>query len=377
MKYNLSFVSKSMLEQTQEACSQDYYTNRGLQAREYINAIILPVREGYDGNGCLAGGVVTAEGNFVENSAFAETKGYGYNYSKIGSEVDEAIYVGSLLNIFGHTFNDNVKKLWYLESTEAKESITRGAKIVYVTTGNRPLASYAVRFMELAGFDTSQWLHITQATRCKRCIVPDDSFGCKDIFLGGYYTHEFSAVIEKIKRSVLSISSGVNTPKKVYFSRTAIADNSWREMGEACVEQVFRRKGFSIIHPEHLSLEEQLLYLMNAREFAATEGSISHGSIFCSPGTKVFIVRKVNQVNHYQLVFNQLSDVRVTYIDAHQSVQANKWIPNFGPFYLYPTPELIRFNGHYIWHLPLSLRPSWWWYNLRNRRIVKKLLFKS
>jgi len=372
MSYNLSFVSDSMCERTQKACSEDYLLRKKLLVREYPNAIILPIKEGYDDDGRLAGGLVSEDGTFVENSAFAERKGYTYEYDQIEAEEEAVIYIGLLLNIFGHTFSDNLKKLWYLSTQEGNESVARGAKVCYVTTGNKPLAPYAIKFLKLAGFDPSSWVHITQVTRCQRCIVPDDSFGCEDIFKGGYYTKEFIETIDRIKQNVLH-DSEKNYPEKLYFTRSRIPNNSWREMGEECIEKVFIKNGFKIISPEKLSIEVQLNYLIHCKEFATTEGSVSHSAVFCNPGTKVYIVRKVDQVNHYQLVLNQVANLDVTYIDAHISVQATPERPNWGPFYMCVTSELEKFAGHKIWHLPLWLRPSWWWYNNRNRRIVKQL----
>ncbi|MBQ0058251.1 MAG: glycosyltransferase family 61 protein [Bacteroidales bacterium] len=347
--------------------------NIELRSTIYENAIILPVKDGYNDNGCLAGGVLDGDGSFIENSAFSVTKGCSYEYDHVEQEEDEVIYIGSLLNIFGHTFTDNLKKLWYLCTDECRKRITDGAKVVYITTGNQPLASYSIRFFELAGFDLLSWHHVTHITRCKSCIIPDDSFGCEDIYKGGFYTKEFGDIIATIKNNVTK-TAGALYPEKIYFTRSKIPNNQWREMGEECIEKVFAKMGYSIISPEKLELETQLNLLMHCKEFAATEGSVSHGAVFCKPGTKVIIIRKVDQTNHCQLVLNQVAGVDVTYINAHRSVQATADRPNWGPFYMCITPELESFVGHKIFHLPLCLRPSWWWYNYRNRKIVKRFI---
>lgn len=281
-----------------------------------------------------------------------------------------------MLNIYGHTFTDNLKKLWYLRTPEAIRLIEHGAKVVYVTTGNQELKEYTIKFFELAGFAPNSWTHVTSITRCKTCIIPEDSFGCEDIAVGGFFTQEYKTIISEIKDAIVEKNESISYPEKIYFTRTGIPNNSWREIGEDRVEKVFRDKGFTIISPEKLSIEEQLRYLISCKEFATTEGSISHGAVFCQEGTVVYIIRKVDQINHYQLVMNEVANLNVTYIDAHNSIQANPRIKNYGPFYIYYTPELKLFYGKFIFSLPLLLQPSWWWYNVKNRKIVKWLVKK-
>lgn len=370
--YCYDYVNPKMLSQTEQDCSARRFCEKDLSATIYKEATILPIKPDYDINGCLAGGVVTAAGTFVENSAFSISKGYAYSFLQVEQSEDVVIYMGSLLNIYGHTFTDNLKKLWYLKTLEAIRLLEHGAKVVYVTTGNQELKEYTIKFFEFAGFSPKSWTHITAITRCKTCIIPDDSFGCEDIAVGGFYTLEYKAIISDIKNAIVEKNVNISYPEKIYFTRTGIPNNRWREIGEERIEKVFRDKGFTIISPEELSVEEQLRYLISCKEFASTEGSISHSSVFCQEGTAVYIIRKVDQINHYQLVMNEVAGLNVTYIDAHKSIQANPRIKNYGPFFLYFTPELKRFYGRFIITLPLALRPSWWWYNLRNRRIIKQ-----
>ena len=157
---------------------------------------------------------------------------------------------------------------------------------------------------------------------------------------------------------------------KVYLTRTRVGVND-REYGEKSIECIFRKKGFMIISPEKYSLEEQFNILTHCKELATTEGSISHSAIFCNPGTKLYLIRKSNYVNGYQTIINEIADLDVTYIDAHCSLSEVQYGAMYGPFYMCITPELERFVGHRVVHLPLWMRPSWWWYKNHNRKIVR------
>lgn len=47
-------------------------------------------------------------------------------------------------------------------------------------------------------------------------------------------------------------------------------------MGEAYIEDVFRKNGFKILHPESMSLREQIAYLKGAKTVAGVIGTATH-----------------------------------------------------------------------------------------------------
>lgn len=158
--------------------------------------------------------------------------------------------------------------------------------------------------------------------------------------------------------------------------------SGFREFWEKSIERVFKKLGYRIIYPESLSVDDQITLLNNCKYFAATEGSISHSSIFCKPRTSVVIIRKSHLVYSYQLSINEMADLNVTYIDAHRSANLNKAVPYYGPFYLCINRNLERYVGHKILHLPYWLDPMWYvyinhhrlqnWYN-KIKSILKRL----
>lgn len=172
---------------------------------------------------------------------------------------------------------------------------------------------------------------------------------------------------------------------KVYFSESNFVKKEknktsfWRfpkSQGEWEIERVFRNKGYNIIYPDTLTVAEQIAVVMNCTHFASTEGSISHTTVFCNPGTDVVFVKKMDWINPYQMAINAAVKLNARFINANCSLpQACKDRFWAGPFYLCITPELEAFAGHKILHWPYCLRPSWLWYRNYNRRIVH-CLFK-
>ncbi len=287
----------------------------------------------------------------------------------------DVIFVGILHNIWGHCLTDSLKKLWFLRTNECQQLIKKGSKIVYIQPKGEPLKPYSLQLLEMAGLDVSALEPIQEDTRYKTIFVPDNSLVCykktnsRDWHFS--YTKEFEETINLIKSKIPADDSQESL--KLYFSRTRVAKSS-REMGEESLERVFRKEGYQIVYPETLGLEEQFNLLAHCKEFVSTEGSISHSAIFCRPGTKVTILKKADYENGYQTVLNQIGHLDVTYVKAHRTHNDSQWgNPMYGPFYMCITPELEHFVGHRIFHLPLWIRPSWWWYCNRNRKIVHML----
>ena len=144
---------------------------------------------------------------------------------------------------------------------------------------------------------------------------------------------------------------------------------------------MFRRLGYEIIAPEDYSVIEQIQMVRNCDHFAATEGSVSHLSLFCRPHTDVVILCKANYLNFHQVMINEFADLDTTYVEAHHSSKVNAEYPWWGPFYLCVNRYLERFAKHPIFHLPYWARFSYWEYTRnilfrcihRARKLLKRI----
>lgn len=189
----------------------------------------------------------------------------------------------------------------------------------------------------MAGIDFDKAREIKEIERFRSVYVPDNSI----TWDGRHrrYSDYLCENILTIKRNACKEHFPIYD--KVYFSRTAINDG--REYGEKSIERLFKEHGFVIIHPENLSLENQIWILSHCQTFASTEGSISHGAIFCKEGANIIILRKANYINAYQTMIDSMINAKVTYIDVnHSLIHGEAWA---GPFYLCVTNYLARYFG--------------------------------
>ena len=366
MPYRLDCVFLSQKELLKSAVEKNYLSNKTLKCVCYDNAYVLPPVSGG------VGGVVTRQLDFISSTAFEgfeqrEFDGQGATY-----EDCDVIFLGYFYHVWGHYFTDNIKRFWFLYTDEAKKLIEGGARLVFISAFNKKISENGQKLFSMADADSGSFRLITSITQFRKVYVPEISFftTMPVEFLGErFYTKEFEETISRIRAKIKKTI----VLDKVYFSRLGLTNNYWREYGEWNIERLFKKKGYTIVYPETLCLEDQLSILANCSHFATTEGSIAHNSIFCSPGTDVVIVRKANYINYYQLAIDQLSSLNVTYIDAHHSTppygDGHIWA---GPFYMCTTSQMLHWAEKLPFFWPYYLRPSYWWYRLRRNPFVLK-----
>ena len=365
--YNTNYIrsssKKTFKKQQLNVCSK-----KNLSHNIYNNAYILPNKY----NSVEYGGVITNDRLFVDNTGLHEGLGKHY-YLDNNIEVicGTIIYIGYLNQCWGHIITDFLKKIYFLHSLEGKKFIKEGAKIAFITYENRPITKEVIELISLANLNISNWIHVRKTTLCDRIIVPDNSITRIEVGIR-LWSQEYKDTINLIKKNVKnSIDPQIKTYEKLYFTRTHFPNN--RDYGEITIENIFKKNGFKIISPERHSVAEQINMLMNCKEFASTEGSISHNAIFCNEQTKCIIIRKAEYWNSYQITINDCANLNVIFIDAHQSCMVSHDAPFGGPFYLCITKELENFFGHHIFHIPYYICPSWFKYKYKEK--IKKIYY--
>ena len=168
-------------------------------------------------------------------------------------------------------------------------------------------------------------------------IVPDNSL----FFHNGtrHFTKEYTATINAITDAVPT--SQDKKYEKIYLSRAHFTKGN-ADFGERSLESVFKRLGYTIIHPQENSVLEQIAIFKAAKSFVSTTGSLGHNSVFCNRKTEVILLRKCWAIFDYQLVINEAKELDVTYVDTHLTCFVNDQ-PNNGPFYLYRNSNFCKF----------------------------------
>lgn len=363
MTINIDYVNPKSREFVSNKLKNSHFSQKTLSCNLYQKALVVPNVTTVE-NGL--GGVWTHDGNLIQDSAFCEMEDKHIDCMQIKSSYsrETVIYLGLLIEGWGHGITDNIKKLWFLRTEACKNLLALGVHIIYITHSNEDLPGYIKKVISLAGYNIDEWERVDSPTVYDEVYVPDNSFFCLNMSTSEgrerYFTKEFIETISIIKSSV--------TPSvirhKIYLSRKHFR-NHFRDIGEDRIEKEFIRMGYTAISPETLSVEEQIAMYMGATSVVATEGSIAHNALFCNPNTEIILLRKANYVNNYQKAINEMIDADVKYIDVHLYEEDNGRMAS-GPFYMCVTPWFERFAGYRISHVPYWL--DWKWYVFVLRR---------
>ncbi len=301
-------------------------------------------------------GVVDSAGVFVEHSAVHENLENG----KIDISVDivesdcEAIFLGSMMSVYGHSITDNLKKLWFLRTKEADAILESGGKLVYVSAWDEAdMPAYALRILELAGINISKLERVTVPTRFRKVYVPENSMRLKDSTR--QWSDSFRHEIDTIKSNAIYTGELYD---KIYLTRTALKDSD--DYGENRIERLFKDAGYQIISPEQFSVDAQIVMMANCRHLVCTDGSVAHNAIFCDSDAEVVILLKSDYVNSYQMMINDLVSYKLKYVSANHTIRHRK--PWAGPFYLSITPQVCDFMNIPRRKDLFWLRPDWYAY---------------
>ncbi len=190
-------------------------------------------------------------------------------------EINEPIYHADTDHpeVFGHVLLEAIPALW------AKDLI--GERNIKIATSVKMNKSYASMF---------QALDIKDKDICylDSPVKSDKTFVSSKIIQRRKYIDPISHnLFERVKNRLI-IESRIFSPERVYISRSKVPG---RELvNELEVEELFRSKGFAIIHPQELSIYDQINIFSSAKLIAGVGGSAMHNTLFSASDAKVLIV---------------------------------------------------------------------------------------
>ena len=322
-------------------CQKDYYLEKTLEVEEITRGLVLPAK-GVDG------GVVSGDRFYEHSSVHREWgKAYEYSVSDICDRDEDVVYVGMWNPAWGHCITDNIKHLWFLR--DERYAFLRALKWVYIASDTVESPNF-MDLLRLLGVPLERTEKIGSITRFRKIYLPDDCF----VYTKSqrFYTAGYVRLIEYLLSQVSSENDLATYPQKIYFSRTDITQTWQRDTGEERIEKVFKKSGYSIFHPEQMTIGQQLQLLTHCESFAATEGSVAHNALFLKEGASFICIRKANYCNGYQFPINQMKKLSVTLIDAHATLSSVQ--PWWGPFFLYNSRLLQKWAKTGFTPFPLA-----------------------
>ncbi len=282
------------------------------------------------------GGLIDGNYRFVQSSVGKFGAGDFYTPTeKIRYVPATVVYLGLFYPIWGHFITEGLRYFWFLSSENFKQNFA-DCPLAYVPYECKWYFERMENFRRLAEFaavDTDKLVPFVHPVRFENVILPDESFFAAEA--GRYFTAEYRETIDRVRDFALKNRTPTSSKKVYYFYGN-------NQIGEERLAEYFKSKGYDIVSPEKLTVDEQLNVLINADSFASTLGSSAHNSIFLRGGTEaIFIPRAANRFTEYQRLIDQAADLKAVYVDSSLSI-----FETFnGPYCFIISRQLKKFFG--------------------------------
>lgn len=228
------------------------------------------------------------------------------------------LYLAEIASHWGHFLIDGVSRLW------ARAQFPQLREVECFATAAVPKVVQARDFLDALG--VTQRLHFSpQPIRLDTCFIPGASFSDR----GECYTahlRPFQEMVARIEAKPLPAPAG----QPAYLSRSQFGVGRTIRR-EAELEQRLSERGVRIVHPEQLSLAEQVRVFNSHDVFIGCWGSAFHGLCFArAPGRITTHVLCETIPNPNFLMFDALLDCTPNYIQGmFQTPGTSQVWPNF------------------------------------------------
>lgn len=119
--------------------------------------------------------------------------------------------------------------------------------------------------------------------------------------------------------------------RRVYLSRTHLPDHYRGADNEPEIEHLVRAVGFDVVHPQELSLAEQVDLMTSASAVAGCDGSALHLAAFARPGTTLLAIDSRVVMNQFMLdAVRGLDAVHVLAVDVPVEGRTARWRADIG-----------------------------------------------
>lgn len=192
---------------------------------------------------------------------------------------------------FGHFCAESLSRVWAL----SKLSPSFNSIIFYLRVPTQPIRNFVFDFFRALDPDL-KISFVSDFTRIEELAIPEQLGHSINGFIYGH-----PAVREGFKNLRTFKRGGIN---KVYVSRTGLKNNEGGVLLERVIEANLEDEGYLIIHPEKLSIREQLEIYNSADKLIFSDGSALHLYAFVArPEQKAFTIwrRKRNETFAWQV----------------------------------------------------------------------------
>ncbi|HEV8390927.1 MAG TPA: glycosyltransferase family 61 protein [Dongiaceae bacterium] len=228
---------------------------------------------------------------------------------RAATRLTRAIYLGHAFTHFGHFMLETISALYWVREVDKEVSLLfhpfeEGGENVFT---QRP---HGVECLRLLGIPPERVVMATTDIAVDELALPPRAY---DMSNGPHY--DFSDVYRSLREAALG-SPGGSQAKRIYLSRRLLKGQG-RLANEAAIERRMKGRGFAVLHPQRMSLSDQIRAAAAADILAGVDGSALHLSAFMRPGARVLVMETRRRRNVLKL--NALMQVETIAVPATQT----------------------------------------------------------
>ncbi|MGR3548309.1 MAG: glycosyltransferase family 61 protein [Roseovarius sp.] len=221
------------------------------------------------------------------------------------------LFAGVGRHHFGHFLLEATPRLWALDHLADPV-----AGIVLLPLPGRDIAAILRRRLGPLMAQLGQNLPIRlieHPTRVDELVLPSQGFGHLH---WGHGTPEARAYM----RRHLCAGPPPDGPGRIYISRRRLKDPDKQVPRERLLERWTAKAGYAVVHPERLTIPEQISVYRAAKVILGPDGSAFHLAAFVMPpGARVGLIQRRTRRDVFDAIARQItgfSDVNLTTFDA-------------------------------------------------------------
>lgn len=215
----------------------------------------------YDGNG-----------GFIEETSVL--RGTTENlFEPISSNLDtprlskldgDYLFCGWNFGHFGHFLTETLPAAW------AASLFPKDVTPLMLNPSMIPFTDNEIKLLKASGVDPFSIQSVRSDSLISHLLVPSRMFRPRT-----FVAHELSTIMLRTGQNLMGESSRPRLDK-IYISRRALNSPTRVVENEHSVEQFFTSRGFFVVHPELIPIEEQLYLFANCKMIGGVAGSFFH-----------------------------------------------------------------------------------------------------
>ncbi len=268
------------------------------------NAILTPGR--HLGPEEAEGGIYDAQGRYIESARHlrrrrnltAPTPQQLNPSSTLPRLRGRYLYLGWFFNHYGHFILESFSRCWALEESGSVDGY------LFHLHAPRPEARRDyLGFFSLLGLPLHRLHFVMEPVSVDELLVPS-----QQAVLARGMSPEVLELYPRMAHRARTLMPATSGHRKLYLSRRLLPDSMRKAANEMALESRFREKGYRVVHPQYLSIQQQLSLYYGARQFAGLDGSGLHNVLFSEEPESMWLLGAENRL-----------------ADAITQVQINEW----------------------------------------------------